>query len=82
MTIDAMGCQKAIAAQIIKQQGDYLLALKGNQGQLHNKVKSFVDIAQEVNFKNRNTANKVNIARVVIMISKLIGINLISLTCI
>ena len=52
VTIDAMGCQKAIAAQIVKQQGDYLLALKGNQRQLHNEVKSFFDIAQEVNFKN------------------------------
>jgi len=32
VAIDAMGCQRAIAEQIIKQGGDYLLALKGNQG--------------------------------------------------
>jgi len=30
VTLDAMGCQKAIAAQIIKQKADYILALKGN----------------------------------------------------
>lgn len=30
VTIDAMGCHKAIAAQIVSQDGDYLLALKGN----------------------------------------------------
>jgi predicted transposase YbfD/YdcC len=34
VTIDAMGCQKEIAAQIRQQKGHYLLALKGNQGTL------------------------------------------------
>lgn len=46
------GLPKDIAAQIIKQKGDYLLALKGNQGQLHYEVKSFFEIAKEANFKN------------------------------
>lgn len=31
ITIDAMGCQKEIAQQIIEQKADYVLALKGNQ---------------------------------------------------
>jgi predicted transposase YbfD/YdcC len=31
VTVDAMGCQTAIAAQIIAQGGDYVLALKANQ---------------------------------------------------
>jgi len=31
VTIDAIGCQKVIAKQIIDQGGDYLLAVKGNQ---------------------------------------------------
>jgi predicted transposase YbfD/YdcC len=35
VTIDAMGCQKEIAAQIRAQQGHYVLALKGNQSGLH-----------------------------------------------
>jgi predicted transposase YbfD/YdcC len=39
VTIDAMGCQKAIAQQIIDAEADYVLALKGNQGLLHEQVK-------------------------------------------
>ena len=38
VTIDAMGCQKDIAEQIVKQKGDYLLALKGNKGNFHEEV--------------------------------------------
>ena len=38
VTIDAMGCQKEIASKIIEKQADYLLALKGNQGQLLEQV--------------------------------------------
>lgn len=34
VSIDAMGCQTAIAAQIVEQGGDYLLAVKGNQARL------------------------------------------------
>jgi len=34
VTIDAIGCQKVIAKQIIDQGGDYLLAVKGNQEHL------------------------------------------------
>lgn len=35
VTIDAMGCQTEIAAQIVDQEGDYVLALKANQGNLY-----------------------------------------------
>ena len=38
VTIDAMGCHKAIAAQIVSQSGDYLLALKGNHPVLYADV--------------------------------------------
>jgi predicted transposase YbfD/YdcC len=41
VTIDAMGTQTAIADQIIAQEGDYVLALKGNQSSLHEEVKTF-----------------------------------------
>lgn len=34
VTIDAMGCQQKIAAQIIEQEADYILAVKGNQKEL------------------------------------------------
>lgn len=44
VTIDAMGCQKAIADQIVKQKGDYLLAVKGNQPSLYAAIQAaFVD---------------------------------------
>jgi predicted transposase YbfD/YdcC len=39
VTIDAMGCQKAIAEKIVDQGGDYLLALKGNQSSLQDDVR-------------------------------------------
>jgi predicted transposase YbfD/YdcC len=42
VTIDAMGCQKKIAEQINRQQGDYVLSLKDNQGSLHDDMKSFL----------------------------------------
>lgn len=41
ITMDAMGCQTKIAAQIIQQGADYMLSLKGNQGELHEDVKTF-----------------------------------------
>ena len=41
ITIDAMGCQKEIAAKIIGKKADYVLALKGNQGKLHEQVEQW-----------------------------------------
>src|SRR5215212_12004337 len=35
VTVDAMGCQREVAAQIISQGADYVLSLKGNQGLMH-----------------------------------------------
>jgi predicted transposase YbfD/YdcC len=43
VTLDAMGCQKKIAREIIEADADYLLALKGNQETVHQEVKSFLD---------------------------------------
>lgn len=45
ITIDAMGTQTEIAAQIIRNGGDYILALKGNQGNLYKGVKTFFEQA-------------------------------------
>lgn len=50
VTIDAMGCQKSIAEQIIEARADYVLALKGNQGDLHDDVKLFLDQAIDKGF--------------------------------
>lgn len=38
VTIDAMGCQRKIATQIINQGGDYVLSVKDNQGVLHQEI--------------------------------------------
>ena len=43
VTTDALNCQRAIAQQIVDQGGDYALALKRNQGTLHDDVKLFLD---------------------------------------
>jgi predicted transposase YbfD/YdcC len=42
VTIDAMGCQRAIAAKIVDKKADYVLALKSNQTSLHDDVALFV----------------------------------------
>jgi predicted transposase YbfD/YdcC len=41
VTIDAMGCQRAIARKIKDKKADYIIALKGNQATLHEDVKLF-----------------------------------------
>lgn len=51
VTIDAMGCQKFIASQIVDQEADYVLGLKGNQGLLHEEVEDFFNVAKAANFK-------------------------------
>ena len=51
VTIDAMGTQKAIAQQIVQQGGDYVLALKGNQGNLCEDVQQLFESAQAQDFK-------------------------------
>ena len=44
VTIDAMGCQTAIAATIVQREADYLLAVKGNQPTLEQGIADyFVD---------------------------------------
>jgi predicted transposase YbfD/YdcC len=43
VSIDAMGCQKAIARKIREKQADYLLAVKGNQGTLYEDIRLFLD---------------------------------------
>ena len=45
VTLDAMGCQKAIAKEIQEADAEYVLALKGNQGRTHAEIKSYLDDA-------------------------------------
>lgn len=46
VTIDAIGCQKAIAQQIVEAKADYVLALKDNHPQLHEEVKLWLETEQ------------------------------------
>jgi predicted transposase YbfD/YdcC len=52
ITIDAMGTQKAIAEQIIDSDADYVLALKANQGTLHQAVIDYIEEQSENDFAN------------------------------
>jgi len=52
VTIDAIGCQTEIAAQIIAQRADYVLALKTNQPKLHQDVVDWFAWAQERDFRD------------------------------
>jgi predicted transposase YbfD/YdcC len=52
ITIDAAGCQRTIAAKIIDRGGDYILALKGNQGNLHKAVEDWILEQMENDFAN------------------------------
>ena len=48
ITIDAMGCQTAIAEKIIEKKADYILAVKGNQGSLEQGIKDIVRFEKPV----------------------------------
>lgn len=52
VTIDAAGCQKEIVKKIIEKQGDYVLALKGNQGILHAEAINYFSQARDVNYED------------------------------
>jgi len=52
VTIDAMGCQKNIAEKIIEAKADYVLGLKGNQGQLLEDVKLYMDTLHQGGLKD------------------------------
>jgi predicted transposase YbfD/YdcC len=50
VTIDAMGCQKEIASQIIEQGADYVLAVKGNQETLYKDMQDLFEDAEAVDY--------------------------------
>jgi predicted transposase YbfD/YdcC len=52
VSIDAMGCQTEIAKTIVEQGADYVLALKGNQGDLHTDVTQLFTAAGKQDFRN------------------------------
>jgi predicted transposase YbfD/YdcC len=50
VTIDAIGCQKKIAAQIVEGGGDYVLAVKDNQGHLLDDIQASFEQALDTDF--------------------------------
>jgi predicted transposase YbfD/YdcC len=52
VTIDAIGCQRDIAADILAKKADYVLALKGNQGTLRDDVEVFAAEQKASGFKD------------------------------
>lgn len=52
VTLDAMGCQKAIAQALVNKGADYVFGLKDNQETLHGQVKRLFDVTQWENYKD------------------------------
>lgn len=50
VTIDAIGCQKEIVREISGKGADYVIAVKGNQGNLHQDIKDYLDWAERRGF--------------------------------
>lgn len=51
ITIDAMGCKKSVAEEIVDQDAEYILALKDNQGNLFTDVMLLFDDLEESEYK-------------------------------
>jgi predicted transposase YbfD/YdcC len=59
VTIDAMGCQREICKQIVDQEGDYVISLKGNQVTLHDDIaKYFTDSANMIDVSTHEENDK------------------------
>jgi predicted transposase YbfD/YdcC len=56
ITTDAMGCQSDIAADVIERGGNYLLAVKGNQGLLYRDSKAVFADANTADLRDTNTS--------------------------
>lgn len=50
ITLDAMGCQKNVVADIVKGKGDYVIGLKGNQWTFYQQVKKWFEEISVSNF--------------------------------
>jgi len=52
ITVDAMGCQRAIAEKVIDRGADYIMGLKGNQETAHEEVEAYFTDASAKDFKD------------------------------
>lgn len=64
VTIDAMGCQKKIAKQIIEQGANYVLSLKENQETLHQDVSSILTKGKEGPKKYKKMLNRIKVEKI------------------
>lgn len=58
VTADAMHCQRAVAEQVMAQGGDYVLALKGNQGTLPAEVRHVLEASPSLSTATHTTVEK------------------------
>jgi predicted transposase YbfD/YdcC len=56
VSLDAGGCQKAIARQIVDQGGDYLLVVKKNHEKLYQQIEACLQLALEAGFAGEHTS--------------------------
>ena len=56
VTIDAMGCQSAIAEKIVNKDAHYVLAVKANQGALYESIKDYFQAARQADFQGTSPA--------------------------
>ncbi|MFZ0297230.1 MAG: ISAs1 family transposase [Candidatus Sulfotelmatobacter sp.] len=63
VTIDAMGTQKAIAAQIVDSKADFVFGLKGNQSKLHEAVANYVVEQWENDFADAQARRHITIEK-------------------
>lgn len=61
VTLDAMGCQRAIAKKILERRADYVLALKGNQGTLRDDVEVFAAEQKANDFNETNVSRSTTV---------------------
>ncbi len=54
VSIDAMGCQTAIANKIVEKKGDYVLAVKNNQKGLFQEIDDFFKLSEKEDFADVN----------------------------
>lgn len=57
VTIDAMGCQTEIAAEILQAEADYVLAVKGNQGSLYEEIRECFEKVGGIKQAIKNTVS-------------------------
>ncbi len=61
ITLDAMGCQQKMAKQIIQQNADYILALKGNHSGMQSELEAWWHKAQREGLSEQNYSEHIEV---------------------